>query len=1405
MRRTFLLPILSVIIFICCFLSVHIILASKTNDVTLGSQINVSVDDANIDGIVSFEKKPQAYIEEIKNGKTRTRKLRIANKGSEFKNGTVTNVTCELLTRVPLSPPGYPVYVRPKAKNTKYNAVMISNILNVVPPEILTQNIMGEAGDTLTITGMFFGVKKPKIWISFQEGGKEIKLKCKVAKNFVYLDNKGKTKSCMDLRKGGSECQFVVHKKLPAGQIGVLHLANKIGETAVSFNVPGPQLTIVAIPDGGGTTDPALGKHVVTSNIAVTITATASLSYLFTSWHGSELAVITDPLQQTTTVTVLGDTTITAEFMYVKLTNAVLEITSIPEGRGTVVPPVGNYQIPTNTPFAVEAVNLPGFHFERWYPGINTTVADPVSPTTTVTITANGNLNAFFESNDANQVSLIMAIDGEGSTSPSAGNHTVDIGWPYNISAIPGNGYSFFQWSSSGNVQIAKSLLSTTEVVLSNNAIVTAHFIPDTPSNANMRIDVMGPGTTFPTPGAHLINKNDPQQLVAVAQSNAHFVQWTAESSAVLATPNSSTSLVTLTDNAWVLAHFADDTNADVKCFLSAQPTAGGTTVPSPGTNYVYLNESFEIKAIPTNGYRFAGWLVTGNIDVANALLAETTATPAGECGLTAVFEVAPTNIAFAGVQLSYASGINSVNLAWGEAMDDTTPPSAMKYHVYADTTNSRAIIFQPANLLTTLTGKISAEIIGLTPDTRYWFLVVPENISGDLFLDQEINSVATMSNAMELVSSVKILADIVAAPIEGYYNDCYFDGDYRDYFRTGDLVYVSLKDDPEGEIRKVTQVYFSAWQNITKLYSDELALDEVIAEGELNVQGMLTGLNELPIQDTNIMMNMKMHPAASARYSSLIEKGIPVYAHPDGKFMIWEVGGKKSENEDYKHTVDFGQNVSYDYSLTFEPSLDSETRWTSRWGPDRLDYIKMEIGGAFIIELQANYTASGSVTFIANKNNILTKTIAFTYAVAGVPVYQEIELSLNADCMFEANGMLSATAKASAKKNVSIGIEWDRIDGWNTLFKKGLEKEFELIFTNNVNFSAYFSIYPKISTKFYKAATLGMNLRPAFYLEGDLTYDISVSDYYFWKFDVFLRGTVGLNASFDMFSKTLASYSTNNVPITDKYFLYTQPAIELVAPTPTNTVDIDAGSASVTIDITDGTNNIVSPTGEGIDWTTFNAFHITNIVVASDGRGLEFQWAAGVNAGAESKTIYYYVKVVGDGFLGEYGAYYKSGSFGIKDYSPMVLISDAYLETALREKMSFPFNQFISVYKMMWLGENLNLANCGISNLSGMDYADKVKTIRLQDNMISDFSKMSGMATLEVVLADRNNIINCTSFNGLGITGLSLNDNDITSVEPLVGMSSLQWLDVRNNPLTLLTISNDVSRLIDQGVSVSY
>jgi uncharacterized repeat protein (TIGR02543 family) len=155
-------------------------------------------------------------------------------------------------------------------------------------------------------------------------------------------------------------------------------------------------LTMEASPGEGGTTDPAVGVHTYPEDEVVAITAICNVGYVFGSWTGDVAA----PLSASTTVTMDGDKTVTANF---KVQNYDLIMAVSPSEGGTTTPAEGGpYSYGAGEVVDITATAAGGFVFDSW----TGDVADPSSATTTVTMDGNKTVTAIFEELIPNPISL---------------------------------------------------------------------------------------------------------------------------------------------------------------------------------------------------------------------------------------------------------------------------------------------------------------------------------------------------------------------------------------------------------------------------------------------------------------------------------------------------------------------------------------------------------------------------------------------------------------------------------------------------------------------------------------------------------------------------------------------------------------------------------------------------------------------------------------------------------------------------------------------------------------------------------------------------------------------------------------------------------------------------------------
>jgi len=317
---------------------------------------------------------------------------------------------------------------------------------------------------------------------------------------------------------------------------------------------------------------------------------------------------VADGNSPTTTVTIDASKIITAQFAVI---THELTIAVDPVGGGTTDPAVGTHIYDEGSVVPITATVSAGYVFDQWIGD----VAEPNSPTTTVTIDASKIITAQFA---VITHELTIAVDpvGGGTTDPAVGTYTYDEGSVVPITATAASGYVFDQWV--GDVANVDS--PTTTVTIDASKVITAQFALIT-HELTIAVDPIGGGTTDPAVGTHIYDEGSVVPITATASSGYAFDYWTGE----VADVNLPTTTVTIDANKVITAHFVDTTLPDTAItaypddpsssadasfsFISTEPGStfecqldgGGFSVCTSPKTYTGLadgDHTFEVRAI---------------------------------------------------------------------------------------------------------------------------------------------------------------------------------------------------------------------------------------------------------------------------------------------------------------------------------------------------------------------------------------------------------------------------------------------------------------------------------------------------------------------------------------------------------------------------------------------------------------------------------------------------------------------------------------------------------------------------------------------------------------------------------------------------------------------------------------
>ena len=88
-----------------------------------------------------------------------------------------------------------------------------------------------------------------------------------------------------------------------------------------------------------------------------------------------------------------------------------------------------------------------------------------------------------------------------------------------------------------------------------------------------------------------------------------------------------------------------------------------------------------------------------------------------------------------------------------------------------------------------------------------------------------------------------------------------------------------------------------------------------------------------------------------------------------------------------------------------------------------------------------------------------------------------------------------------------------------------------------------------------------------------------------------------------------------------------------------------------------------------------------------------------------------------------------------------------------------------------------------GITDITGLEYAENLQTLWLTDNQITDISPLSGMDSMRTLVLNNNQISDVSHLTGMhNLEYLDLHENQLADVSPLAGLDKLQVLILRRD-----------------------
>ena len=184
-----------------------------------------------------------------------------------------------------------------------------------------------------------------------------------------------------------------------------------------------------------------------------------------------------------------------------------------------------------------------------------------------------------------------------GSVNEINGSYSYDAN--ISIVATPSHGYTFLNWTQSGN-GIANTLLPNTILSVDNNQSVQANF---TPINYDLNITSSTGGSVTLSPTGSTQPYNSLVSLIATPENGYYFTGWQG---AGINDQNSSSTTITITGDHSIQANFAENTDNKLLLHLKANPDFAAASFN--GSGLYDENDSVQISAHPNLGYTFSNW-----------------------------------------------------------------------------------------------------------------------------------------------------------------------------------------------------------------------------------------------------------------------------------------------------------------------------------------------------------------------------------------------------------------------------------------------------------------------------------------------------------------------------------------------------------------------------------------------------------------------------------------------------------------------------------------------------------------------------------------------------------------------------------------------------------------------------
>jgi len=338
-------------------------------------------------------------------------------------------------------------------------------------------------------------------------------------------------------------------------------------------------VSATATPSAGGNVS---GNGTYSFGSLVTMNASPVTGYRFVNWTENGMQVSTSSVYN---FTINSNRTLVANF-----TPIIYSIlTSVSPLTGGTVSGNGTYN--NGSIASLTATSLTGYSFTNWTEGGTVVSTNPIY---SFTVSGNRTLTANFKI-ITNTISVTASPTEGGSVS---GGGTYNFGSSVTLTATPGNGYNFVNWTENGT-QVSSSINYSFSI--NSNSTIVANFILKPNTSGILASATPASGGTVSGAGAY--SNGSVATLTTTPNTGYSFTNWT-EGGTIVST--NTTYSFTVTGSRTLNANFKISTNS---LSVTALPTQGGIV---SGSGIYDYGSVVTVNATPGTGYSFTGWTENG-------------------------------------------------------------------------------------------------------------------------------------------------------------------------------------------------------------------------------------------------------------------------------------------------------------------------------------------------------------------------------------------------------------------------------------------------------------------------------------------------------------------------------------------------------------------------------------------------------------------------------------------------------------------------------------------------------------------------------------------------------------------------------------------------------------------------